>query len=126
MGPFLHELSGRVKILSIASNRFSLPIKPFIFPPDFKWGAATSAYQIEGAGNEDGNRASLWDAYGTRCASPKATKPATRPWTTIIGTNSMFSFRLIYVNFETQERMLKSSAPWYQQVIRDNGLTAWF
>lgn len=31
------------------------------FSPDFAWGAAAAAYQIEGAWNEDGKGPSVWD-----------------------------------------------------------------
>ncbi|MBX5457170.1 MAG: beta-glucosidase [Thermogemmatispora sp.] len=36
------------------------------FPPDFLWGAATSAYQIEGAAREDGRAPSIWDRFVAR------------------------------------------------------------
>jgi|TARA_B110000438_G_scaffold33744_1_gene33337 beta-glucosidase len=34
-----------------------------IFPKDFKWGTATSSYQIEGAPNADGKGPSVWDTF---------------------------------------------------------------
>lgn len=37
------------------------------FPPGFLWGAATAAFQIEGAATEDGRQDSVWDVF---CACP--------------------------------------------------------
>ncbi|HAS31538.1 MAG TPA: beta-glucosidase, partial [Microbacterium sp.] len=45
----------------------SVPSRPF--PSDFLFGAATAAFQIEGAAHEDGRRDSIWDAF---CRVPDA------------------------------------------------------
>lgn len=39
------------------------------FPADFLWGAATAAFQVEGAYNEDGRGMSIWDTF---CRTPGA------------------------------------------------------
>lgn len=43
------------------------------FPDGFWWGAATAAFQIEGAGHTDGRRDSVWDTF---CKVPGAVRGA--------------------------------------------------
>lgn len=47
----------------------TLGFEPVRFPADFVWGAATAAYQIEGAVHEDGRTDGIWDAF---CRVPGA------------------------------------------------------
>jgi beta-glucosidase len=48
------------------SEPFTEPSEQLIgsLPADFRWGSATSAYQIEGAVAEDGRTLSVWDTFG--------------------------------------------------------------
>jgi beta-glucosidase len=46
-----------------AAARPARGVEPSGFPPDFVWGTATAAYQIEGAAAEDGRGPSVWDVF---------------------------------------------------------------
>ena len=37
-----------------------------LYPPDFTWGVATAAYQVEGAAAEDGRGPSVWDVFAKK------------------------------------------------------------
>jgi beta-glucosidase len=49
-------------LTAVESARMS-PDGEHIFPSDFVWGVATSSFQIEGATEEDGRVASIWDTF---------------------------------------------------------------
>src|SRR5271169_2343898 len=46
-----------------ARSEDSLDRRAASFPSGFVWGTATSAYQIEGAVDQDGRRPSIWDTF---------------------------------------------------------------
>lgn len=42
------------------------PPAPITFPPGFRWGAATAAYQVEGAVAEGGRGPCIWDSFASQ------------------------------------------------------------
>jgi beta-glucosidase len=47
----------------VTSNEILLAPADLVFPTEFLWGAATAAYQVEGAVAEDGRTPSIWDTF---------------------------------------------------------------
>ena len=48
------------------------PAAPLTFPSGYTWGAATSAFQVEGSTTADGRGPSVWDTF---CATPGKIRP---------------------------------------------------
>ena len=61
------------------------------FPADFRWGAATAAYQIEGAVHEGGRGASIWDTFSHTPGRTAGARPAT--WRSTTSTAGATTWR---------------------------------
>ena len=53
----------RLAVGAQVTNARSVDVGSDQFPDDFLWGAATAAYQVEGAAAEDGRGPSIWDTF---------------------------------------------------------------
>lgn len=67
-------VGGTLASANAHSPETSQPLPPF--PADFRFGAATSCVQIEGAAHEDGKGESIWDRFS---AKPGAVKDGSTP-----------------------------------------------
>ena len=105
------------------------------FPPGFLWGAATAAYQIEGAWDADGKGPSIWDAFSRRPGSIRDGQTGERfvgalvahgirpfLWSLLdnfewVEGYSM-RFGIVRVDYATQRRTVTASGRRYADIVR--------
>jgi beta-glucosidase len=62
--------------LKLPFSRLSAPFSRADFGPDFVWGTASAAFQIEGATTIDGRKPSVWDTFQRRKGAIKTAETA--------------------------------------------------
>ena len=102
------------------------------FKKDFVWGTATASYQIEGAWNEDGkvhdpNRIDFLNRYLVeleKAADDGVDVCGYFLWSFMDNyewaKGYTERFGIVFVNYETQERIPKDSAYWYKNWIEEH------
>ena len=100
------------------------------FKSDFLWGAATAAYQVEGAAHgkiHDGCRIAYLERYLQKLGEAAELVPIMGYFHWSLMDNFEWAcgyqerFGLVYVDYQTQERIMKDSGYWYADIIRTNG-----